>query len=68
MLALLGGATIVVVSRLRQSLLLCMYGPAVPYTHTHTHTNTHTHTHHRFKIKLPNADQAHHKISVNHYE
>jgi len=36
--------------------------PAVWYTHTHTHT------HHRFKIKLPNPDQAHDKISVNHYE
>jgi hypothetical protein len=28
----------------------------------------HTHTHHRFKITLPNTDQAHDKISVNHYE
>jgi hypothetical protein len=27
-----------------------------------------THTHHRFKITLPNNDQAHDKISVNHYE
>jgi hypothetical protein len=27
-----------------------------------------THTHHKFKITLPNTDQAHHKISVNHYE
>jgi Fe-S cluster biogenesis protein NfuA len=26
------------------------------------------HTHHRFKITLPNADQAHDKISVNHHE
>jgi hypothetical protein len=26
------------------------------------------HTHHRFKITLPNTDQAHNKISVNHYE
>jgi hypothetical protein len=26
------------------------------------------HTHHRFKITLPNTDQAHEKISVNHYE
>jgi hypothetical protein len=26
------------------------------------------HTHHRFKITLPNTDQAHDKISVNHYE
>ena len=28
----------------------------------------HTHTHHRFKITLPSTDQAHNKISVNHYE
>ena len=27
-----------------------------------------THTHHRFRITLPNTDQAHDKISVNHYE
>jgi hypothetical protein len=26
------------------------------------------HIHHRFKITLPNTDQAHDKISVNHYE
>ena len=26
------------------------------------------HTHHRFKITLTNTDQAHDKISVNHYE
>jgi len=26
------------------------------------------HTHHRFKITLPKTDQAHDKISVNHYE
>jgi hypothetical protein len=26
------------------------------------------HTHHRFRITLPNTDQAHDKISVNHYE
>ena len=26
------------------------------------------HTHHRLKITLPNTDQAHDKISVNHYE
>jgi hypothetical protein len=25
-------------------------------------------THHGFKITLPNTDQAHDKISVNHYE
>jgi hypothetical protein len=25
------------------------------------------HTHHRFKITLPNTDQAHDKISMNHY-
>jgi len=35
---------------------VCVYGPVVPYTHTH----------HRFKITLPNTDQAHDKISVNH--
>ena len=33
-------------------------GPAVPYTHTH----------HKFRITLPNSDEAHDKISVNHYE
>jgi len=26
------------------------------------------HTYHRFKITLRNTDQAHDKISVNHYE
>jgi hypothetical protein len=26
------------------------------------------HTHHSFKITLPNTDQAHEKMSVNHYE
>ena len=26
------------------------------------------HTHHRFKITLPNTDQTHDKISVNHYK
>jgi hypothetical protein len=25
------------------------------------------HTHHRFKITLSNTDQAHNKISLNHY-
>jgi hypothetical protein len=41
---------------------VCVYGraglPAGPTAHTH----------HRFKITLPNTDQAHDKISVNHYE
>jgi len=35
--------------------------PSRPY-------RTHTHTNHRFKITLPNTDQAHDEISVNHYE
>jgi len=35
-----------------------LYGPAGRTVHTH----------HRFKITLPNTDQAHDKISVNHYE
>jgi hypothetical protein len=35
----------------------------LPYGRT-----VHTHTHHRFKITLPNTDNAHDKISVNHYE
>jgi len=32
------------------------------------HRTVHTHTHHRFKITLPNTDEAHDKISVNHFE
>jgi len=31
-------------------------------------TDRTVHTHHRFKITLPNTDQAHDKISVNHHE
>jgi len=37
------------------------YGQLFPAGHT-------VHTHHRLKITLPNTDQAHDKISVNHYE
>jgi len=42
-----------------QNLEVKMYVAGRPYR---------THTHHRFKIRLPNTDQAHDKISVNHYE
>ena len=44
--------------RLTEITVVCVYGPA-GWT---------VHTHHRFKITLPNTDQAHDKISVNHYE
>ena len=59
--------------RIGQSKNNCTYKPPAwnsrPYRiHTHTHTHTRTHTHHRFKITLPNTDQTHDKISVNHYE
>jgi hypothetical protein len=47
--------------------MVCVYGtagwelvPSRPYRRLHTH--------HRFKITLPNTDQAHDKIFVNHYE
>jgi len=42
-------------------MCVCVYGTAGPAGCT-------IHTHHRFKITLPNTDQAHNKISVNHYE
>jgi hypothetical protein len=42
---------------LSEITVVCVYG-----------TSGSAGTHHRFKITLPNTDQAHHKISVNHYE
>ena len=44
---------------LTEITVVCVYGTAGPYTHTHTIW---------FKITLPNTDQAHDKISVNHYQ
>jgi hypothetical protein len=46
---------------LTEITVVCVYGPA-------GWAGRIVHTHHRFKITLPNTDQAHHKIFVNHYE
>jgi hypothetical protein len=50
--------------RLTEITVVCVYGTAGCTVHTHTHT----HTHHIIKITLPHTDQAHDKISVNHYK
>ena len=41
---------------LTEITVVCVYGTAGRTVHTH----------HRFKITLPNTDQAHDKMSVNH--
>ena len=72
----LGHVHVIYINTLYRTSFVVLYSDQQMHNYfTNYHTPTvvpswpdRIHTHHGFKITLPNTDQAHDKISVNHYQ